>query len=96
MISLEAQLEAESIAYWFHICSPLDNWAVYEVLTDGLLAVKRERHDALAVHDYDRVAVLQAEINDLTELCGAAADGLALQRARFMAHGHRWPLGCLV
>lgn len=95
MVSVEAQLEAETIAYWFHVNAPLDNWQVYVRLTDGLLGAKRAYRDALARHDWNEVAKALDDMTDLTALCAAAADGLALQRGRFMAGGYAWPLGCL-
>jgi hypothetical protein len=87
--------EAYSIAYWCHVYSPLDCWSVYETLTDGLIAAKQERWAALAVHDHDRADRALQEVRDLTELCAAAAEGLASMRLRFFHAGHRWPLARL-
>jgi hypothetical protein len=57
-----------------------------------LLVAKRDYRDALAVHDHDRAARALQEVRDLTELCAAAAEGLALVRMRFFQQGHQWPL----
>ena len=92
MTSVGAQIEADEIGYWFHITDPLGNWSVYEVLTDGLITVKRERHEALARHDHVRADQLLAEIVDLTALCAACAEGIARQRARFLNSDRPWPL----
>jgi hypothetical protein len=94
MVSVEAQIEAAELGYWSHISDPLTNWATYELLTDGLLAVKRERLAALARHDHGQADRLTLEANDLTALCAAAADGLALQRWRWLCSDppQPWPL----
>ena len=72
---VEQQFAAETLAYWSHIYPPLDNWSVYEVLTDALIAAKAERRDAMFVHDHARADRALAEIRELTELCAAAARG---------------------
>lgn len=95
MVSVAARLEADTIEAWFHVSAPLDNWQVYQWLTDGLQAVKAEYRDALARHDWNQAAKALDDLADMTELCAAAADQLALQRARFMATDHPWPLGRL-
>ena len=87
--------EVYTIGYWCHIDSPLDCWSMYEVLTDGLIAAKRERRDALAVHDHDRADRALQEVRDLTELCAAAAEGLAAMRLRFFQSDRPWPLARL-
>lgn len=87
--------EADTIGYWCHIHSPLDCWSMYETLTDGLIAAKRERREALAAHDHDRADRALQEIGDLTALCAAAAEGLVLMRLRYFAAGHQWPLARL-
>ena len=87
--------EAYSVSYWCHVLSPLDAWGVYQTLTDGLIAAKQERRAALVVHDHDRADRALQEVRDLTELCAAAAEGLALMRLRFFHAGHRWPLARL-
>src|SRR5215475_12317737 len=92
LISPGVLAEADSIGYWCHIYTPLDCWAMYETLTDGLIAAKLERRDALAVHDHARADRALQEIRDLTVLCAAAAEGLALMRTRYFEHGDRWPL----
>ena len=84
--------QADTLGYWFHVGSPLDCWSVYEVLTDGLIAAKQERREALAAHDHDRADRALQEVRDLTELCAAAAEGLALMRLRFFRAGQLWPL----
>lgn len=90
--SVGAQIEADEIGYWFHLGSPVSNWLVYEVLVGGLQAAKRDYRDAVAAHDQDRQAAALREVNDLTVVCAAAADGLAAQRARFLSGDHLWPL----
>jgi hypothetical protein len=92
MASVEALIEAEEISYRCHIDGPLDNWSLYEVLTDGLIAAKAEHRAALARHDHALADKLMLEIIDLTMLAAAAADGLALQRARWLASDAPWPL----
>ena len=91
--TVETQRAAEQLAYWCHIYSPLDCWSVYETLTDGLIAAKAERRDALVLHDHARADRALAEVRELTELCAAAAEGIALQRARWMTGNRPWPLG---
>ena len=95
MSSTEAIAEAWGLTYWFHVSTPLDNWSVYEVLTDGFLQAKRDYRDALAAHDRARADRLLLEVQDLGELCAPAAEGLALQRPRFMASDRPWPLARL-
>lgn len=90
--SLTGELESSTLDYWFHVSSPLDCWSVYETLTDGLAAAKRERREALARHDHAQAARLLVEVTDLTALCAAAAEGLALMRLRFFRAGQTWPL----
>lgn len=92
MTSVEAAIEADQITLDFHLCSPLDNWSVYTTISDGLLAAKAERRDALARHDHAAAARLLLEIIDLTALCAAAAEGLARQRALVLARAEPWPL----
>jgi hypothetical protein len=93
--SVEAQIEAEQISLWFHLAAPLDNHAVYQMLIEGLAAAKADWRAALAARHDHRAAELLAEVVDLTELCAAAAEGLALQRARSFAQGKPWPLARL-
>ena len=92
MISVEAAIEADQIGLDFHLTDPLGNWSVYEVLTDGLLAARADYRDALACHDHGRADRAMLEITDLTALCAAAAEALALQRARFFRSDRPWPL----
>ena len=92
MTSVEAAIEADSIEMWFHCSDPLGNAAVYGTLTGGLLAAKAGYRDARARHDHDAAARWLLEVVDLTALAAAAADGLAAQRARFLASGDLWPL----
>src|SRR5262249_12488119 len=92
LISPGVASEADTIGYWCHIWDPLTCWQMYETLTDGLIAAKRDYRDALALHDHPRVDRAMQEIRDLTELCAAAAEGLALMRMRFFEQGHEWPL----
>lgn len=92
MSSVEAQIEADQIGIDFHMCSPLDNWSVYEVITGGLLAAKAEYRDALARHDHAAAGRALLEVADLTALCAAAADGLARQRGLVLRSDRPWPL----
>jgi hypothetical protein len=95
VISPGVASEADTIGYWCHIGSPLDCWSMCEALADGLAAAKRERRAALAAHDHDRADRALQEVRDLTELCAAAAEGLALMRLRYFQAGHHWPLARL-
>ena len=90
--SVEQQFAEETLRYWAHIYPPLDCWSVYEVLADGLASAKAERHDGLLMHDHARADRALDEIRELTVLCAAAADGIALQRARWMTGNRPWPL----
>jgi len=82
----------DTLDYWAHVYSPLDMWAVYEVLTDGLVETKRAYRDALARHDHDQAAALLPEIIDLSVLCSEAAEGIAKCRLRYFASDRPWPL----
>jgi hypothetical protein len=90
--AVESERAAQTLAYWAHIYPPLDCWSVYEVLTDGLIAAKAERRDALLMHDHARADRALGEVRELTVLCAAAAEGMALQRARWMTGNRPWPL----
>jgi hypothetical protein len=94
-VTVETQLAAEHLDYWAHIYSPVDFASVYEVLTDGLAAARAERRDAMLVHDHERADRALAEVRELTELCAAAAEGIAAARARWMTGNRPWPLGRL-
>jgi predicted RNA-binding Zn ribbon-like protein len=95
MTSAGAMLEADSIEIWFHTADPLTNWSTYVVLTDGLVAAKSERREALHRHDHAAASRALDEVRDLTTLAAACADGLALQRLRFLRGDRPWPLGRL-
>jgi hypothetical protein len=86
----------DTVAYLAHVTSPLDLLGDYELLVDGLIAAKRERQDALFVHDHAKADRLLEDIADLTLHVAAYAEGLALSRRRHFAAGHAWPLGRLV
>jgi hypothetical protein len=92
VISPGVASEADTIGYWCHVGSPLDCWSMYETLTDGLIAAKRERRDALAAHNHGCADRALQEVRDLTMLCAAAAEGLAQMRQRYFKAGHQWPL----
>jgi hypothetical protein len=92
MVSVEAQIEACQLEYWWHIYSPLDMWDVYETIAEGVHAVKAEYQEARAAGDRDRADALALEVIDLTELAAACADGLAASRARFLSGDRPWPL----
>ena len=90
--AVESERATQTLAYWAHIYPPLDCWSVYEVLADRLTAAKAERRDAILMHDHARAGRALDEIRELAELCAAAADGLASQRARWMMGSRPWPL----
>ncbi len=90
--TVEAQIEAAEVGYWFHITDPLGNWSVHELLVDGLQAVKADHREAVRRHDHALAGKLMVEITDLTALCAASADGLASQRSRFLHSDRPWPL----
>ena len=75
-----------------HPNSTLDCWSVCEVLTDGLIAAKAERRDALLMHDHAPADRALGEVRELTVLCAATAEAIALQRARWMTGNRPWPL----
>ena len=93
VISVEAQCEADTLEEWFHNSDPLANGELYEQLVGGLYRAKGDHLAALAAHDHARAARVLEEVRDLTALCAAAAEGLSLQRRRFLASDRPWPLG---
>ena len=95
MTSTGAQIEADELSYWFHLLSPLDCQGIYDTFIEGLAEAKAAYREAAAMHDHGRAARLLLEIVDSTALCAAAADGLALQRARWLLAGKSWPLARL-
>lgn len=88
----ETARATDRLSYWCHIFGPLDMWSVYEVLTDGLIQAKRDYRDALVRHDDGQAARQLAEVRDLTALCAAAAEGIALTRLRYLDSDRPWPL----
>jgi hypothetical protein len=86
----------QTLVNWTHIYPPLDCWSVYETLTDGFIAAKTERRHALLMHDHARADHALGEVRELTVLCAAAAEGIALQRARWMTGNRPLPLGRLM
>lgn len=93
MPSAGARIEAATLGIWMHCGSPLDNAQVYGHLVEGLAAAKDEYRAARALHDHPRAGRALDEVVDLTWLCAAAAEGMGLQRARWIAAGLPWPLG---
>ena len=77
-LSLEGQLEAETLADWVHLDRPADNGDLAEFLCGQLaqakldLAAKRYRHE--------QDPALEQEIRDLTELAGVVLDAYRWQR----------------
>ena len=92
MTRVEVLLEAEHLGYWSHIFAPLDMASVYQALAEALAAEKAAWTAARAAGDDAAAARSLAEVRDLTALVGAAADGIADARRRWLSTDRPWPL----
>ena len=86
-MSVEAQIEADQLAYWFHISAPSDNESVAAVLASGLADAKRAWRAARDAGDLGAEQKAADEWADLILLLGAAADGLRAQRRTMATYG---------
>jgi hypothetical protein len=86
-MSIEAEIEADQLAYQFHISAPSDNESVAAVLAQGLADTKRAWQAARDAGDLAAEQKLSEEWQDLVVLLGAAVDGLRAQRRTIATYG---------
>lgn len=79
-VSMEAMIEADDIAYSFHLCSPESNEAVYVQLVERRAGLLAHWTEARAAGDWNMAERIILDVLDANYVTAAAREAIEYQR----------------